>query len=316
MAGPLNPAEPEIDGAETGPEDEGEAAWAEFEALDAAEDAEGEPPEEGRVTDGDEGDEGDAGDADGIQSPPTEVVAAAGETQPKPVTEMTREELLAERQALQAQLAKVQHSDVSQRGRISALSRQLEELRAAAKPAGPTIDERLKQVREEYPEIAEPILEVVNDIRRETDLQRQERQQKEAERREAEVKKVHPDFDTYVREHQAEFTAFFDRAPAAIRQAFVDNADGIADEGNAILALTTFKNFVQATTPKQGQPAPKGATPQQPQGRRERQMAAAAAAPTARSTVSPNNPASGSPDDDWDYFERLDREKERRRGAR
>lgn len=319
MAGEPQVTDSQVDGANDAPDtDDIDKIWAELAALEKAEasgDEAGENP--AATAKGDDAGEGDGqtGDAEGTQPPPN-AVGVAAETQPKNLTEMTREELIAERAALQQQLALAQHSDASQRGRISALTKQLNEIRAGGKPPAEDRRAKLKQTREEFPELA-PVIETLEEFQSETEARRQDEFREQVRRNTETVEQTHPGYSALISQNADLFQAYMARAPQAVRDAFEQNAVEIVDPANAIHVIGAFKGFLasqgKAVAPS-GKPAPQGAPQPKSQDRRERQLAAAASTPPSRGSVSPGNPTgSGSEDGDWDYWRRVDEAKKQRR---
>jgi hypothetical protein len=224
------------------------------------------------------------------------------------------------------------------RGRLADANRQITELRAAlaaattaaprreAESSGATggEDDPLEALRREYPELAEPLVNEIRQLRRTvTDLQgfRQDFTHREvaaqAHKQAKTLAERFPDLaqiDTarkgiLLPDVQAEFLDWLNTQPAYVQNVAERNADQIESVEDVADILQRF----QATRAGEQPAAPRQAltaSPQVPSPRRARQLSDAAA-PTGRAAV---RVQAGPPDDPagaWEYFAKLDRERSR-----
>ena len=281
------------DGSEGGQGDEFTAAFSERQGAPA--DEAREPTAEGAPDPAD---------------PPGSAPAAGAEDAPAPQTPPdpwagASPELLAERDKLIGERDGFQHSDRSQRGRISALQRELAAARSTPpqQPQGsepPAEDDeatktkadRLKTLREDYPDVAGPLLDELDSARQEI---------------RALSERVNPAIDASNEATiQAQERILADKHPdyreIGASQDFVDWASsqpkaiqGLAqsfDAADVATVLTLFKAERDAS--KGGEPADAGKPPQEQQrdDRRQRQMQGGREVPSKAPPA-----ASGAPDD-------------------
>jgi hypothetical protein len=221
-------------------------------------------------------------------------------------------ELLAERDKLQGELERTRHSDQSQRGRVAALQRQISQL-SSSEPRQPqdqdqpdkdggkpdseaeTKAERLKQLREDYPDLAGPILDLIDDAQREikavvgrvspvieaSDVAAVEAQEKA-------LAEKHPDWATIGASQ--DFAGWASSQPKTIR-----DLCSSFDAAEVSAALSLFKQERDASKAKEPDPAP-GNDPkpqdQQRDDRRDRQLQGARDRPSRAAPT-----AAGAPDD-------------------
>lgn len=299
--------------------------------------AAGETPAGGKPApnDDDDGDGGDAGQggaeredhsspSDGDDTDPQGQARGnqppAGEQAPDPWANASPE-ILAERDRLQAALDAAKRSDIASRGRASSLQRQLNTLQTHAgdQPAGAekkepsagqkALDDKIKQIEEDYPEIGGPIVELLKLQRAEIDeLKGKVAPVIEADQQEAlaaqyqALESRHPDWKNYGNAEHPEYKAWLATQPATVQK---DNAayhgwlsqqppsvQALADSwdaSEAAVALTLFKTErAEAIRKAGGDPGNDTAT----DARRQRQLDGGR---DVRSR--PGNTASGAPDD-------------------
>jgi hypothetical protein len=214
-------------------------------------------------------------------------------------------ELIAERDRLKAEYEEKFRREAS---RQTALQRRLAELEAKTKaPAAPKrpapSPEDLAKVREEYPEVAAPILSALDDVnaRLET-MTAAQRQQEEAffAKQHAVFLTKHSDAPQLLRDTDA-FTAWVEDQPLRIREAAHRNGARIVDADEAAEVIALYKQHLgmgakPAEPPAQPAPAPSLSA------KRQGQLAATAAPQrTARATVS-GIPEDGDPEQIWKAF--------------
>jgi hypothetical protein len=176
---------------------------------------------------------------------------------------------------------------------------------AASKPAAdPAKAERLKRAKEEFPDVVEPIVNELDEIRAEQKTTTAKVQSFEDERRAQAVQATndyifgtHPDFNE-VGQSDA-FTKWGASHPdPLIRGAYERNKGAIADVVEAVAVVTRFKQDTAAKPAPAGDPSngqqPK--PPATPDPKRARQLATAAAPRTTTpARVSNEPPAPGTP---------------------
>lgn len=228
-------------------------------------------------------------------------------------------------EALRNEYRTIRHERDSDRGRIAAYQRRIAELEAAqqaaaAQPAAAAapapqnsdIDQRLRQVREDYPELAEPLIAVIEQVRREAE-QLGQRQQQQLQRYYADQQRrlsaAHPDWSTVFTQNAAELAAWLPTQPDEFRAALERNAQAIEDAEEAAAVVAAFKAHLQqkqAPAPAV-RPQPQAVTPPR-DARRERQiLGATAVAPAGRQAVSATLPEDADEEAIWAELVRRDR---------
>lgn len=168
----------------------------------------------------------------------------------------------------------------SSQGRVSALDRELARLRESqpgrqqqqgqgrSEEAGQDADtdkgapsekeSRLAALREEYPDVAEPILDEIAELRTElakvsktTGAFEQERNQAELTRQESYLTTQHPDWQEAAQDDR--FAGWLDQQPTSLKQAFQRNFHGIVDGADAALVIGKFKADVGFNAPGSGE---------------------------------------------------------------
>jgi len=233
-------------------------------------------------------------------------------------------------EALKAEKARLEQAERSQRGRISAFQRQIEDLRrqpspeataatdkgAAESTGEPAADflgsDKWKTFAEEYPEIAEPLGEVISGLRSETTRLHKELAAVGDERREAALQQqeqllveAHPDWLEVT--DDAAFVDWLGAQPRHVREAAQRNFDAIVDADEAADVVGRFKAWRAAERGESQPAAAGGGKPPNPNpaltSRRKRQLESATAVRSRQPSA-----AAGIPDDPeqaWKAFERM-----------
>lgn len=314
----------ELDQAETGekqapPDDQGRDKAFEGEAEQTGQDA---------SPDGPNTDEGQSTD---------QPADNAGKTDDKPdVWANAPPELREAYQELQRKATNLEHQTRSDRGRLSAMQRKLAELQSSQQQQRPTQaeqtksdnaqkagagsrEDRMKQLREDYPELAEPIIEYIRDLEQKVagvdeisqtvkQLQtvEQSREQAYIQQQENTLSQFHPDWQSVLQTNGATFQAWIEDQPRAIREAAMRNANQITDAQAAADILTRFKQHLgMASSPpqqaEQAEPKPKL------NDKRQRQMDALASPRGGRGRpVASGVPEDGDPEAIWAAFDAME----------
>lgn len=341
-------------------EDEGKddaALWQEFDTAEsgaAAPASDDTTPPPGET--GGEGDDGEPGAAAGEAEGSDSAAGGAGEGEPSPgqqpdggepsgtqdkVWADATPEQRAAHEAAQAQIAKLEQAERSNRGRLSALQRQLNDLQRKP-PAAPSSEDGKgaaggeegdpgeqadsdflaskdwEAFKEEYPEVAGPMEKVVGTLqshikRQEKELSAigQERRQSALEEQASVLIETHPDWQEVTAEEG--FVEWLDSQPRHIREAAMRNAEDIVDAEEAADVVGRFKEYRAAQTGgddarnKGSRDTSRGNRNDALTGRRQRQLESAS---TAR-TRTPGGP-SGIPEDGdeekiWKQFDDMER---------
>jgi hypothetical protein len=276
---------------------------------------------------GDEGKDGDppsdAAGADKDPPPGAPAKAAAGEVDPSDPWANATPALLAEKQRLEDALAAERHRANGASGRASGLHRELNALKAQAEKAPPAeqaddakavLDAKIAQLKEDFPEIAGPLIAVLETQSREiADLRGTVEpitEATEAEAQQASLKALgakHPDFQSYGDPSDPEYGPWLKTQPPKVRednQAYRtwlgDQAPGIQnlatswDPNDCAVVLSLFKT-AKAEAAHQARTDPgQGKTDTATDDRRQRQLDGGK---EVRST--PIQAASGAPEDDF-----------------
>lgn len=219
-------------------------------------------------------------------------------------------------EAAQADAAEKEKRLRSSYGRVSALQRKIN----AAQPSREASNARdeIAGIRNDYPEIAEPLTKALDKIDGKLDhLSKAETSDVEAARTElagiveqeaSRLAARHPDYVAVLKANGPAFKAWVDDQPLRIRQAAVRNAENIFDADGAIEVVEGFKKHLgldkapaPAPTPA---PAPSPASQPTLDDRRQRQIAASASPQRSggRATVS-GIPAEGDEDAIWNAIQ-------------
>mgnify|MGYP000619163009 CR=1 FL=1 len=306
-------------------DDEYASAFAELSAKKDEKASDHEPPsdppdeEDGR-DDGKE-DAGDDKDDAGDDAPPPE--KGAGEvdwSKAPPEFKAAYEKEMAEKSTMEKRL----------KGQLSGQSRRIRELESSSRPAAPQPaadedeggdddDEELKRLREDYPDLASPILDRIEVLQKQNaELLRTEEGRREAveEAKNQELLADHPDFYDYIGKNRDEFDAWLaeDDTPVGFIRIVNANYEGITDPAGAAKVFSAFKAYRgDATDPPQTS-KDQGKTSSE-EARRARQRRGAGAPPPR----GPGSSTAGADPDSEDFeahFKELSKKKDRERGFR
>lgn len=324
--------------AEAGPgtDDDQSDIWDEMDAADpgASEPTEA-SPDEGHADDEEDGDQGNAGTAV-VAEPNHERDTAPVEAQPSGRDRDSDEwasappELKPRIQKLAEERKLIGQENHRNRQQIGQLKAELAELRRQVSPhTGATgadaqraadgsylESDEAKRFREEYPEIASPLLKVIgtlesklNGIERhvQTDVRRQE--VAAVAEQEVLLRETHPDYLDVVSKNVDKYVSWLETQPRHIREAAQRNARDIVDASEAADVVSRFK----ASLGEQGEArtVTKEATP--PSGKRQRQLISAIAPQSRGPATTAEIPEDGDPDALWDAMDREEARKSARR---
>lgn len=139
-------------------------------------------------------------------------------------------------------------------------------------------DPKLQALREEYPEVAGPLLDVIADLSQQLTGVRQVAgtfEQQQAEQflaaQEQSLAQAHPDWQQAATDDR--FAGWLQTQPLAIQEAFKRNHDAIVNADDASLVIGMFKQAVGFSSQPQQQQQPTPAPTNDP--RRQRQLASA-----------------------------------------
>lgn len=296
-------------------EQDAAALWAEFDAEEAA----SATPEE-QTADDDHDAAEEAADDDGSD----EDEAPEDDGEPIGDPEDDGEDEGDDAHATLTPDDRLQHQIRSDRGRISAMQREIAALRARLEGTGSGTPDpqgqpdaarkeqedfrgRLKSLAEDYPEIAEPISAAMEML----DARIQQVQQAEQSRQEAALQAERARFDElvpagadYVAARYEQFVQWVEDQPRAIRQAFAQNREVLVDADAAAMVVTRFQEAMGDRVP--ASPAPGREPKPNPLAEKRKRQLAAAASPKGRSgvTTSPEPPPDAPDSAWWDYWER------------
>lgn len=241
--------------------------------------------------------------------------------------------LRAAYEAAQFQISKLEHEGRSNRGRLTALQRQNDELksgRAGAAPAkgaagqggdgGEGTDALLdgedwKRFKSEYPEVAAPFETIVSklqatNVRLEKELSAigTDRRQTALTEQETALTEAHPDWQAVT--DTKEFVDWVFSQPRYIQEAAERNGNGIVDAAEAADLIGRYKATTQASgaTTEQSDPAHAGKDTETPgpSGRRRRQLESASSAQSRGPGAAVGIPADGDPEQIWKQFDQME----------
>lgn len=245
----------------------------------------------------------------------------------------------------QTQLAKLEQSDRSQRGRLGAMQRQVNDLMAKLSAAG---DERApasnktattkqsspegsylesdeyKEFEDEYPEVAGPFGKIIGSL--EKRLAKYD--EKFSADEQAEViaaldeqtdllTESHPDWQQVLAADEGVFVDWVKTQPRHVQEAAYRNATEIVDAEEAADVFSRFKAFRSESgagdSSKTDTPA-NGAGNGKPRltGRRQRQLESATGARGSGPGVATGIPEDGDPKDLWDAFDKMEQRQAQR----
>lgn len=201
--------------------------------------------------------------------------------------------------ALQRQVAQFQQQTQQQPAQQQQPQQQRETQQPGAGSTGINLqDPKFQQLREDFPEVAGPLLDVIADLSSQLGSVSQvagtfEQQQANAflAQQESVLAQAHPDWQQAATDDR--FGGWLETQPTAIQEAFKRNHDAIVNGQDAALVIGMFKQAVGFSSPQQQQQTPTPAATQDP--RRQRQLAA------GRDTGRNSPPAAaGIADNDFD----------------
>lgn len=251
-------------------EGEGQADTSDFEAAFA--ELSGKPADEAGKTEGEGEDAGAA--ADEAAAKDDAGATAPADATPDPWANAPAE-LIAERDKIIQERDRAVHSDRSQRGRVAALQTKVEEY-ARTRTAPPAEDsdeakarqERRDKLREEYPDVAGPLLDEIEATRRELDVMRETTDTVAADRTAAAelaqlaaLEESHPDWSALA--NDGNFLSWLNDQP----QKWIDAANS-SDAREVSGVLTLFKLERAAATGAKDEPGPDP----KPDARRQQQL--------------------------------------------
>lgn len=282
-----------------------EDLWAEAEAAEAA----GAKPEP------------QAEPAPEPQPEPKPAAEAAGD-EPKTEPELTLSEALRLLEEERERARRMEQRVTSAEGRAVAFqrryeeaTRQREEPKAAhEEPPKDRVADGLQKIREDYPEIGEPLVAIIDDLRKQNAALSQWQQQqieREAIQHAQHLDDEHPDWRDVTRQNADAFVAWVNAQPEDRRRQIEENAQHIKDGRAAARIISAFKAHLGSQAPKQ--PPAKPATPQPQTAKRARQLQGAVSTrPTGQQKFSPGVPEDADPEDIWAA---IDAEERTRRAA-
>lgn len=259
--------------------------------------------EAGEADDEDEGDEAGEGDADDARD--------ADDSEPEDPWQAVPEDLRTEHDALVEKLKKYEHENRSNRARIPALQRKVDQLAAALaaaqegqKPKEPQFDidalfgDDWKQFETDYADVAKPIKAAisrsVSELRQEVEQARklsetlsQSLQAQTAVSKTERLGQLVPDWIPLIRDNQEDFRAFVDGtgdySPVhKLRKEIEDsNRDEITDPDAVAWLLKEFKTHLAASkpAPSEGRRKPSPTPPAPLSPKRQAQLSSASSVP-------------------------------------
>lgn len=338
--------------------------WSEFDRAEAATDGGASPEksgEEAAEAAAEGADDTDDGSAPADAKPQGEAPATddrsadaadPGQTQGNDLWASATPEQKAAFEAAQTQLRKLEQAERSNRGRLSAMQRQLNDFTAGRDPSPPAArkaadgqgndgkadggflaSDKWKRFEGEYPEVAGPLGELIGDLQ--SQLKRQdtqlsaignERREDALDEQEELLLEAHPDWEQVT--EKPEFGPWLVDQPRHIREAALRNGDGVVDAEEAADVLSRFKSYLKEQSDGSGQePAGDGAGADtdtgtdpgngKPQlsGKRQRQLESASGARSrGRPGVTSNAlpPEDGDPELIWKKFDEMEARQDRR----
>jgi hypothetical protein len=311
-----------IDNTRTSPApeagDDEAALWNEIEQAESQ--GTEPPPPQGRAQEASEADPefdapADEADTEARDAAPAASQDAAGEQQaPSDIWSSAPPELKAAFEEERRARTNLEHAIRSDRGRLSAMQKKLDELsRSSPNPAHQPVrgetaadrSERLQKLAEEYPEVAQPLLDEMDALRNTvTSLQsvEEERLQRFLAEQEQALATEHADWQPVLANNGATFAAWLEDQPKAVRDAAQANANRIVDARAAADVVSRFKQFI-GIAGQQQQPAAAGNPQPSLSDKRQRQLAASATPRGVRRPVASGIPEDGDEEAIWAAFE-------------
>lgn len=231
-------------------------------------------------------------------------------------------------QALQEQIERLTQSLDSEKGRARGQQKRAdtlqEKLDKLSKSRTQTTEERQERERkladatEQYGDVVGPLADEIKNLSGRLDTL-SELEQASLEEAQTELDDIvqeergrflteHPDGFDVVKQNAEVFRAWIDDQPKAVRDAFETNYAQFVDGTSAALVVSRFK---AALLEADRGPEPK--TENRLQSRRQRQLAGARDTRSGGRQSASSEPltGAGTPEDDWNYFERQDAKRRR-----
>lgn len=310
------------------------ALWDEFDRDENQAAADDTPPDEGREEQDAAGDESPPETDEGGDEPTQE---KAGKPAGNDLWANATPEHRAAYEAAQEQIRKLEQAERSNRGRLSAFQRQINELRSkaqapaeaapraapngagdkteAAQPEGFLGSEEWSSFQGEYPEVAGPLAKVIGSLEARLVRQDKELQAIGGERRQVALQEQatllaeeHPDWQQVAA--NAEFGDWLHSQPRHIQEAAYRNANEIVDAAEAADVVGRFKAFrsgQQGNQARQNTAGNAGPGNSRLAGKRQRQLESAAASRTRGPGVTSGIPEDGDPEVLWRQFDEAER---------
>jgi len=317
--------------AEIDQEEAGAEAGAAPESDSGADDGEVPAGAEAKTDDDDAGQTGDEPKPDGDK--PSGDAGDAGEDDP---WSTATDEQRAAYDAAQEQLKKLEQSDRSNRGRLAAMQRQINELNT--KPPAPKgdgeegvdgdgeDDDEIKSVVDEYPEVAKPLLKKINSLEAKLSKHDQKLTAADESRHDEEIdeqtdllEKDYPDWEDDIAAEG--FEDWLYAQPRHIQEAAVRNAEEIVDAAEAADVVGRWKAFRSAQGNTGDDPGAEdldagktgdGDGKPRLSGKRQRQLESAAGTQKGGPGVAHGIPEDGDPEAIWNAFDKVEQRQAQR----
>lgn len=290
--------------------------WAELEQAEAKSEA---PPEDGRAADAEPPQSGQPKEESGADNAPAPAhKAEADNGEPKaPSDDIWAKAPPEAKAAYDAAIARskaLEHDVSSNRGRVSALTRQLDEIRKGGgnQPASAVAlkdDPDFKAFEKEYPEVAGPVAKLLDKMvsplaGQLAGISEERRSQYLAEQHNVVISQ-HGDYDSVTKSQ--DFYRWYEQAPPYIKAGVERNAQFIIDGSEVAHIVKMFKaetGFGQTQNP----PNPGTQKPAAQADKRKMQLESSAA-PAARGQAKVSQDVPDDPEEAWKYYERMDQQK-------
>lgn len=304
--------------------------WDEF---DAEERGDTEAKADDEDLGGGDADDSDTDAVDDDENSPPADNAGGKSDQSADVWADAKPEQKAAYEAAVQDLERLKHADQSNRGRISAMQRQINNLQKGTAQAATSVaanerqqqrvdgfldSEDWKAFAAEYPEVAKPMGSMIGSMqaqmvrmRAELDSVGQERRVNAIVRQEEMLDEKHSDWREVTATN--EFGDWLKSQPLYVQEAAMRNGEEIMDADEAADIVGRFK-----ATRSNGQPTANdsqkssGTGNDRPlSGRRQRQLESARTAPTRKPSLASGIPEDGDPEQIWKQFDEMDRRQAR-----
>ncbi len=324
---------PNVTAAESA-DDQAQKDWADFEAVDAAK-AKGEAPPAAKAELAEEPAAEPPAEATKPPAEPAEEPAAepAAEEPVPDIWEGSTPEQKAAFDAVTTSAAEATTAMKRAHGTVGGLQRTINQLKAkppTAEPAGGDVEDpeaaeifgsdAFRKAKEDYPEVLAPVEEAFKAL--ETKLEKKvagiSDQVDGITSRQAEVNsdeqyalviEKHSDYEAVAA--SPEFSNWFENAPAYVREGVQRNAEDVVDGAEVISIVRQFKSETGYKSPADS-PAPDGAKPKAKLSPERQAQLDSATSPKPKGVPAashPEPPEDASPQEHWDYYERLDAQK-------